>query len=374
MRWSWQQPEWPNFSYDAAALSAAEGAFLKGAGVIVGSLRHLDGDAQRGLTIEFIASEMIESSAIEGEHLDRASVQSSIARQLGFRADPRRANAAESGAAELMTDLYRHYADPLSDDLLFRWHAMLMYGRRDLTAIGAYRTHADPMQIISGVLHAPKVHFEAPASADVPAEMAQLLAWFNTTSPSGSAPLPALTRAALAHLWFEILHPFEDGNGRLGRALAEKALAQSVEAPTLTALAATIHRHRKDYYAELQIASQSLEIDRWMKWFADRVLEAQQRTIRSIEFVIAKAKLFDQHRDRLNPRQEKALRRMMDAGIDGFIGGLSAENYRRITDATTATTTRDLADMVAMGALRREGERRYTRYYLPFARLSQTAD
>jgi Fic family protein len=364
MRWNWQLIDWPNFGFDPTRLRAAEERFLRGSGVVVGTMHHLDGDARQGLVIELISQEMVESSAIEGEVLDRASVQSSIARQLGFVADKRRSNPAEAGAAELMADLYRRYAEPLTDNLLFEWHRMLMNGRRDLADIGAYRTHPDPMQIVSGVLYAPRVHFEAPPSDRVPAEMAPFVAWFNNSSPRGNAPLPAITRAAIAHLWFETIHPFEDGNGRLGRAIAEKALAQSLEAPTLTALAATIHRHKKAYYAELQRASQSNQIDHWMSWFSDIVLEAQGRTIETINFLIEKTRLLDRLKGKINPRQEKALIRMMAEGMDGFAGGLSAQNYRTITDAASATATRDLADLVELGALERVGERRYARYHL----------
>ncbi|WP_232491473.1 Fic family protein [Novosphingobium kaempferiae] len=364
MRWNWQLPDWPNFGFDPSRLRVAEERFLKGSGVVVGTMHHLDEHARQGIVIELISREMVESSAIEGELLDRASVQSSIARQLGLIADKRRSNPAEAGAAELMADLYRRYAVPLSDELLFDWHRMLMNGRRDLADIGAYRTHADPMQIVSGALHAPRVHFEAPPSDSVPLEMARFVAWFNDSSPKGDAPFPAITRAAIAHLWFETIHPFEDGNGRLGRAIAEKALAQSLEAPTLTALAATIHRRRKAYYAELQRASQSNRIDAWMTWFADIVLEAQASTIESIGFLIEKTRLLDRLKDRINPRQEKALIRMMAEGPNGFAGGLSARNYRTITDAASATATRDLAELVELGALERIGERRYARYHL----------
>lgn len=364
MRWNWQLIDWPNFGFDRTRLRAAEERFLRGSGVVVGTMHHLDGDARQGLVIELISQEMVESSAIEGEVLDRASVQSSIARQLGFVADKRRSNPAEAGAAELMADLYRRYAEPLTDNLLFDWHRMLMNGRRDLADIGAYRTHADPMQIVSGILYAPRVHFEAPPSDRVPTEMVRFVTWFNDSSPRGKAPLPAITRAAMAHLWFETIHPFEDGNGRLGRAIAEKALAQSLEAPTLTALAATIHRRKKAYYAELQRASQSNQIDHWMSWFSDIVLEAQGRTIETINFLIEKTRLLDRLNGKINPRQEKALIRMMAEGLDGFAGGLSAQNYRTITDAASATATRDLADLVELGALERIGERRYARYHL----------
>lgn len=364
MRWNWQQPDWPNFRFDATRLHSAEAQFLKGAGVVIGTLHHLDGEAQRGFAIELISREMVESSAIEGEVLDRASVQSSIAKQLGFAVSQRRANAAEAGAAELMADLYRSYAQPLTDRQLFDWHKMLMNGRRDINEVGAYRAHADAMQIVSGALHAPRVHYEAPPSDRVPAEMQAFIQWFIDSAPAGAKPLSAITRAGIAHLWFELIHPFEDGNGRIGRAIAEKALAQALEAPTLTALAETINRHRKAYYAELQRASATNEIDAWLGWFADIVLEAQTRTIARIRFLIEKTRMFDRLRNRINARQEKALLRMFAEGPDGFKGGLSAHNYRTITDATSATATRDLSELVDLEALTRTGERRYARYHL----------
>lgn len=367
MRWNWQRPDWPDFRFDAERIRAAEAHFLKGSGVVIGSLNHLDADERDGLTIELISQEVVDSSAIEGEILDRASVQSSLARHLGFAADQRRASAAEAGAAELMADIYRNHASTLHDRTLFAWHAMLMNGRRDIVDIGRYRTHEDAMQIVSGALHERRVHFEAPPSTIVPIEMSRFIAWFNDSAPSSPNPLPAITRAAIAHLWFESIHPFEDGNGRIGRAIAEKALAQSLAAPTLTALAETIHRHRKAYYAALQLASQSNEIDAWLTWFADIVIEAQARTITRIRFLIDKTRLLDRLRGAINERQEKALLRMFREGPDGFEGGLSAGNYRTITGTSLATATRDLADLVEKGALVRTGQRRYARYRLPAA-------
>lgn len=364
MRWNWQLPDWPDFRFDADCIRASEEQFLKGSGVVIGALHHLDADARDGLTIELISQEVVDSSAIEGEILDRDSVQSSLAKHLGFSADQRRASAAEAGAAELMADVYRNHAAPLDDQTLFAWHAMLMNGRRDIANVGSYRTHEDAMQIVSGAIQAPRVHFEATPSDAVPTEMARFVKWFNDSAPSSQSPLPAITRAAISHLWFESIHPFEDGNGRIGRAIAEKALAQSLETPTLTALAETIHRHRKAYYAALHLGSQSNDIDAWLKWFADIVIEAQGRTIARIRFLIEKTRLFDRLRGEINERQEKALIRMFREGPDGFEGGLSAGNYRTITGATTATATRDLNDLIEKGALKRTGERRYARYWL----------
>ena len=364
MLWNWQLSDWPDFRFDSTRIRAAEERFLKGSGVVIGALHHLGADERHDLTIELISQEVVESSAIENEILDRASVQSSLARHLGFAADQRRANAAEAGAAELMADVYRNHAAPLNDQTLFAWHAMLMNGRRDITDVGRYRTHEDAMQIVSGAIHAPRVHFEAPPSKTIPMEMSRFIAWFNSSAPSSPKPLPAITRAAISHLWFESIHPFEDGNGRIGRAIAEKALAQSLSAPTLTALAETIHRHRKAYYAALHTGSQSNNIDPWLAWFADIVIEAQARTITRIRFLIDKTRMLDRLRGEINGRQEKALIRIFREGPDGFDGGLSAGNYRTITGASLATATRDLADLVEQGALIRTGERRYARYRL----------
>ena len=363
MQWNWQQADWPSFRHSPSLLDDLEKRFLKGAGVIVGALHHVDQEVRQGLTLRLISEETIESSAIEGEVLDRASVQSSLALHLGLSAERGPVGHAEAGAAELMADLYQHYSRPLDHEILFNWHAMLMSGR-DLVDIGRYRTHDDAMQIVSGPLHAPRVHFEAPPSDRIPEEMRSFIDWFNGTAPGGKRSMGAIMRAAIAHLWFESIHPFEDGNGRIGRAIAEKALAQALDAPMPTALAKTIHRHRKDYYAALQRASQSLEIDSWLRWFGEIVLEAQDRTLIEVRFIIAKTHLLDRLRGEINERQEKALLRVFAEGPDGFKGGLSAHNYQTITDASPASTTRDLAKLVELGALHRTGEHRHARYHL----------
>src|SRR5262249_45891151 len=158
--------------------------------------------------------------------------------------------------------------------------------------------------------------------------------------------------------------PFEDGNGRVGRAIADKALAQSLGQPTLTSLAATILARRRSYYDALEMASRENEITRWLRWFAGTAIEAQRRTIALVEFLIEKTKLLTGLKGQINERQEKALLRMFREGPEGFRGGLSAGKYSTITGASPATTTRDMADLVEKGALRREGERRYARYHL----------
>jgi Fic family protein len=364
MTWNWQKPDWPNFRWDRARLEAAEKQFLVSGGVFVGTVRHLAKDERDQLTIEAMSTEAVTTSEIEGEILDRASVQSSLRKQLGLATDERRVRPAERGIAEMMVDLYRSFAEPLSEEMLFRWHRMAMSGSRNLRDVGRYRMGAEPMQVVSGPISEPKVHFEAPPSSRVPSEMKRFIARFGRTAPGREEPLPALTRAGIAHLYFESVHPFEDGNGRIGRAIAEKVLAQSLGQPTLTALAATILARRKSYYEALEAANKENEITRWLMWFAGVAIEAQRRTIALVEFLIDKTKLLDRLKGQLNARQEKVLLRMFREGPEGFKGGLSAGKYSTITGASPATATRDLADLVEKGALVREGERRYARYRL----------
>ncbi len=364
MRWNWQQPDWPEFSWDSARLRKAEEHFLFGAGLLSGAARHTRESDRQQLRAESLTSEATATSAIEGEILDRASIQSSIQRQLGMEAERRRIAPAEQGIAEIAVDLNLRFAQPLSDETLFAWHGMVSRGRADLLDVGRYRTNPEAMQVVSSSLDEPTVHFEAPAAASVPAEMSRFVGWFNRTGPGGSEPLPALTRAGIAHLYFESIHPFEDGNGRIGRALCEKAIAQALGDSPLIALSETILRRRKAYYQMLELSNKSNRITPWLAWFAGIAIEAQRRAMARVEFVLDKTKLLDRLRGQLNDRQEKALLRMLREGPEGFRGGLSASNYTAITGASPATGTRDLADLVAKSALVRTGERRHTRYTL----------
>src|ERR1035437_10194255 len=286
MNWNWQTPYWPNFKWDRSQLFAAEEQFLLGAGVVIGTAKHLGDDERNQLLVEVMSGEALTTSEIEGEILNRASVQSSIQRQLGLAADKRRATPAEQGIAEMMVDLFRSSAEPLSNEMLYRWHQMVAAGRKDLMDIGRYRTGKEPMQVISGRIGAQKVHFEAPPSKRVPSEMKRFIAWFNQTVPQGAEPLPAISRAGIAHLYFESIHPFEDGNGRIGRAIAEKALAQSFGQPPLIALAATMLIRRKAYYEALEVANKGNNLTPWLCWFAGVAIEAQKRTEAHVEFLL----------------------------------------------------------------------------------------
>lgn len=360
MAWNWQQNDWGNFRFDAHALAAWEQRFAHATGRLLGAFAHLSPDEQTLLNVEWVSNEALQTSAIEGEYLNRDSVQSSIRRQFGLQNDARRVSPAEFGIAEMMVDLYTHFQQPLSDTMLCHWHAMLMNGRRDLQQIGAYRTHSEPMQVVSGRIDNPTIHFEAPPSNLVPAEMTRFIVWFNQTQTT----LPPLTRAGIAHLYFVCMHPFEDGNGRIARALAEKALAQSLGQPSLIAFAHTIERHKKAYYHELTWANQDNELNRWLAYFAQTVLNAVEYSMQQVTFLFSKTRLYDQVRDKLNPRQAKVIARLFAEGIEGFHGGMSAKNYLSLTKTSRATATRDLQELVELGALHKTGERKYARYCL----------
>lgn len=367
MQWNWQRRDWPNFTYDSAVLEPMEREFLHGTGLLFGAYGSLEGGERDTLKVQIISDEAFTTSRIEGEHLDRDSLQSSIRRHFGLQTplDPKQAGPKERGIARMMFDLYTTYAEAIGHRTLYRWHRMLTLGRSDLEYVGRYRGGEDAMRVVSGPIHDPVVHFEAPPAGRVKKEMDGFVRRFNRWSPGGASPLPALTRAGTAHLYFESIHPFEDGNGRIGRALSEKTLAQALGAPSLVALAATIDRNRKAYYAALAGASRKNEITGWLVYFAETALAALRYTRLYIEFLTEKNRLLNRLRGRINKRQEKCLLRMFREGPEGFRGGLSAKNYTSITGASPATATRDLADLVKKGALVKTGELKSTRYHIP---------
>lgn len=208
------------------------------------------------------------------------------------------------------------------------------------------------------------MHFEAPPSESVKKEMDRFIEWFIVTAPSGNESLPALTRAGIAHLYFVSIHPFEDGNGRIARAIAEKSLSESLGNPTLIAHSQTIEKHRKHYYKALELNNQENEITPWLVYFAETLLSAQSYSLTLVNFLIEKIKLYDRVKGQLNERQEKVLEKMFRKGPEGFEGGLSADKYIRITGASRATATRDLQDLVEKGTLLKMGQLKSTRYHL----------
>jgi Fic family protein len=364
MRWNWEQQEWPDFVWDASKLEPLETQFIHLAGVQQGVFKHTLEADRIPLLIGLMTDEALTTSEIEGEYLNRDSVQASLLRQFGMEADNRRIPPAERGISELLFDLYRHPTALLDEARLHRWHNLVMAGRGDVDQIGTWRNSGDPMQVVSGPIHKPKIHFEAPSSSHMAREMGRFLDWFRTTGQGGSAALPALTRSGLAHLYFVAIHPYEDGNGRIVRALAELVIAQAFGQPLLLALSKTINANRKEYYDALERNNKNLEVTDWLIYFGQTVIDAQQQGIAEIDFLIAKTRFFDLLRGQINTRQSAALSRMFREGPTGFKGGLSAANYITITGASRATATRDLAGLLELGALSMHGSLKSTRYHL----------
>ncbi|MDE0836019.1 MAG: Fic family protein [Akkermansiaceae bacterium] len=362
MKWCWQLPDWPDFSYNASRFGSFEERFLLRAGEMRGAVRHLDPEEGDGIRIEIIREEALLSSRIEGEFLDRESIQSSLRHHFGFQTGKPTPLLREQGVSDLLVDVYRSFDEPLSHALLTRWHEKLFRGQR--SDAGVYRRSDEPMQIVSGAVHDPEVHYEAVPSARVVPEMGELMDWF--AKAHEEKLIPPLMLAGITHLWFEQIHPFDDGNGRIGRALAEKSLSLSLGRPALISLSTAIESKKSAYYQALAAANRANDITNWLQYFLPLVVDAQDVSLRKIEFVITKGRLLAQHSGRLNERQEKVIMRMLREGVDGFQGGLSAGNYISITPASKATVTRDLQDLVAKEVLTRTGEKRHTRYFLNF--------
>ncbi|WP_242204218.1 Fic family protein [Aestuariivivens insulae] len=367
MKYNWQQKDWTKFSYDINRLEERLYAFAEKSGLISGILKAMPKEAHVQTTIDILVAEAIKTSEIEGEYLSRKDVTSSIRNNLGINIKEEQVKDKEAkGMANLITDVQNSYAAVLTQEKLFDWHKMIFPYAKNIR-VGGWRTHKEPMQVVSGRIDKPTVHFEAPPSERVPMEMNNFIDWFNKTSPYGNAPIKyAPIRSAISHLYFETIHPFEDGNGRVGRAIAEKALSQTVGSPLLLSLSVAIEAKKKDYYEALKEGQSSNEITAWLEYFIDVILQAQDNSEALIDFTLKKTKLFDVYQERFNDRQLKAVKRMLQEGPGGFEGGMTAKKYMRITQTSKATATRDLQKLSELGIFEVKGDGRSTSYYIKF--------
>ena len=381
----WQHPAWPALTIDAAVLSQDLSNARLEQGKLLGMLEAIGLQAGQEVARELWVQEAMATAAIEGEKLDLEAVRSSVAHRLGLAELPT-ADRHVDGLVQVMADATEHYQAPLTEERLCLWQAALFPGGsanlRRIT-VGRYRDHADAMQIVSGRLGKEVVHYEAPPSAQVPQEMAQFLAWFalvpsvpDATSAALSERAPGLhglARAALAHLWFETVHPFEDGNGRLGRAIVDMALAQDMGAAVrVFGMARQMMSARAAYYDALQLAQRStggaaLDVTPWVLWFVQAFTQGCIASQAVVKQALEKAEFRQRAATAgVNARQSKVLNRLLEAGDSslggGFLGGMTREKYGKLTGASKATATRDLADLAAKGLLRIEGVGKATRY------------
>ena len=363
MNYIWQREEWPSFRYDLAGVQDHILRFTEKTGRVDGLLSALPASLQTEAIVDIMVAEAVKSSEIEGEMLSRPDVMSSIKNNLGLNAQRKRiGDRRAEGISELMVGVRNDYAQPLSRKMLFEWHAMLMMGALRIKS-GAWRTHSEPMLIVSGTIGNEQVHYEAPSSKQVPCEMKRFFEWFNRTAPGAKDEIYfAPVRSAVAHLYFESIHPFEDGNGRIGRAISEKVLSQGLGRPVLLSLSRSIESDRAGYYAALKLAQRSGDITDWVAWFVEMLLNAQEQAEVEIEFTLKKTKLFDRVERQLNDRQLKVVLRMLKEGPSGFDGGMTAKKYMAISRATKPTATRDLQDLVARDVFIPAGGGRSTHY------------
>lgn len=390
-RYIWQHRAWPQLSFDAAALAPALDQARLEQGRLLGLLGAIGLEQANAVQRDLWVQEALATAAIEGEQLNLESLRSSVAHRLAL-ADAPGADRSADGLVQVMQDALANHSAALDLDRLCRWQSALFPGGTSgitRIAVGRLRDHADAMQIVSGTLGREVVHYEAPPSDQVASELDRLLTWFASTRPSDTAPtstaVNGIARAALAHLWFESIHPFEDGNGRLGRALADMALAQDMQAhdaqasPVLVRVYGLAHqmlKTRAAYYDALNHAQRlrgvtpeasTIDATPWVQWF----VQAFTRACVTSQAVVRDATDKAQFRLRaaqchINARQSKVLERLLDAGHvgsgGGFLGGMTNEKYAKITATSKATATRDLADLAAHGLLRVEGVGKATRY------------
>ena len=320
-------------------------------------------------SLDALLQNIVTSSAIEGEQLNVGSVRSSLARRLGLNEEGRTTSRSE-GLAELMLDATRSHQQPLDERRLFTWHRWLFPSDEQLLArplhIGALRGE-EPMQVVSGRMDRPTVHFEAPPRAGLDEQLTEFLAWFERSRSETS--LDPFVRAGIAHFWFVTLHPFDDGNGRLTRAITDLALAQGEQqAIRFYAMSASILEDRAGYYRILEASQKgTLDITAWLQWFLATLLKSLEQAMARIDRVLVKARFWQAHRHQaLSEQQVKVLNRLLDGGERGFEDGINAAQYQAVAKVSKATATRHLGDLLEKGCLERlPGGGRSTRYQIP---------
>lgn len=355
--WIWQRPQWPEFSWDGAAIGTPLARARLAQGRILGAVGILDPASTRDAVADVLVGEGLATSAIEGERLDVRAVRSSVARHLGLPsaglpAPPR----SVDGLVEVLLDATQGHASPLTLERLCRWQAALFpTGQSGLRRIriGALRGD-DPMQVVSRHAGRDRVHFVASPRDRLDRELQRFLDWF-ADPPSG---LDGLLRAGLTHLWFVTLHPFEDGNGRIARALTDMALAQDERQPRrFFSLSARIEQEREAYYDILKRTQRGgLDVTPWLSWFLEQTAAACETSEATVSRALAKARFWLRCQGtNLNDRQRKVLNRLLDAGPGGFEGGITTRKYSNLARVSRATAYRELADLVAKGCLEPAG-------------------
>ena len=348
----WQAKDWPNWRYDLQTLAAPLVNVSHTQGLLLGRLADVGALSRNHASLAALTDDVVKTSAIEGESLDIASVRSSIARRLGVDIGALApVDRHVEGVVDMVLDATTHYSEPLTAKRLFGWHAALFptghSGLRRIRA-GAWRDDAKgPMQVVSGPVHREKVHYQAPPANRLKTELKRFFDWAN-----GDSGEPVLIKAGLAHLWFVTLHPFDDGNGRIARAIGDLFLARADGSPQrFYSLSAQIQRSRRDYYDVLERTQKgTLDVTEWLTWFLDTLAQAIVDAQTSLDGVLRKARFW--HRSAgtpMNERQAKLLNRL----LHGFEGTLTSRKWAAIAKCSPDTALRDITELMGRGILRK---------------------
>ena len=371
-RWIWELPEWPSLVFDAHRIQPLLAAAKKSQGLILGKAEMIGLEGLQTHIRDSLTQEALTTSAIEGEKLDPESVRSSIARRLGLDtsgAPIREGQRNIEGLIDVLQDATLHTDAPLTLERLCNWHgALFPTGFSGMQRIDVGVLRAVPMEIVSGAVGHHKVHYAAPSPEGLAAQVDAFLTWFNQTNPNtGSRPMEGLVRASLSHLWFETLHPFDDGNGRIGRAILQLALGQDMgQAGRIVTLSRQIESCKDQYYSELERAqrSKSMDVTAWVEWMLLQISQASEFASRTIDSAVQRIKFQAiMATVALNERQQKTMKKLLDAGPKGYIGGMTTRKHEQIAQTSTPTAARDLIQLEQLGLLKRQGEGRSTRYY-----------
>lgn len=369
MNFNWQLSDWPSFKHDTTLLQSSLSQYSEKLGAVRSLLSMFDSDVLEDKSIVQLTNEAVDTSAIEGVSLNREAILSSVCRRLGRKAPHPKANdAAADGFAALILDVRNGYASKLTKSMLLRWHTLLFSGRPTLVSAGKFRTHKESMMVLGGGIEGKDIRFVAPPSSRVEHEMTQFVKWFNASQADvDSGVMHPAVRIAAAHLYFESIHPFEDGNGRIGRMIVCKAIAQNLGMPVLPPVSVAIRKARTEYYDAIRAASRTNEITDWCRFFTGILTTAMDEMAQELVFLVKKIQFFSAHASHLNARQTQVLERMSAEGHPGFAGGMNAAKYMKIAKTSKATATRDLAELTQIGALVKTGAGPGIRYHLSFA-------
>jgi Fic family protein len=348
-----QRPDWPEFRWDTRRLADALASVRHQQGRLIGRMEALGFRQRQEAVLQTLTGDVVKSSEIEGEHLDPAQVRSSIARRLGLEAGAlKRVDRHVDGVVEMTLDATRNFGRPLTQERLFGWHASLFpTGHSGLTAIKVAAWRQDrggPMQVVSGPIGRERVHYQAPPARQLNREMRAFLRWFNAPREQD-----AVLIAAQAHLWFVTIHPFDDGNGRIARAIADLSLARAENSPQrFYSMSSQIRQQRADYYRILERTQKgSLDITPWMEWFLACLGRAIAGSQAALGKVLSKARFWDAIAAvALNPRQRLVLNRL----LDGFEGKLTTTKWAALAKCSQDTAYRDILDLVERGLLVRD--------------------